>query len=167
MPELNMPVLMIASAEDESVSTEAAREFFCERVAPGKRKMVIYRKGEQEAVENQCPGIEYRKSHVEVEVLGTGRKVEVLDFSHISLPVHPENLHYGVGPNAYKNCLDHFDRHEKTKWEACRGTKPSPIEWVYAETSALNLKAYTVRRLTFNPDFKRMLEDIHQFLKQP
>jgi esterase/lipase len=91
----------------------------------------------------------------------------ILDLAHIALLAAPENPRYGAGAKS-NDCLHYSFVKDTPKGRACagdagqKGVKPLR----YGETSEGNLQNYTLRRLTYNPDFDHMAEQMIDFLER-
>ncbi len=91
----------------------------------------------------------------------------ILDLGHIALLAAPENPRYGA--NAKSNdCLHYSFVKDTPKGQACAGKAGGDGSQAlrYGETSEGNLQNYTLRRLTYNPDFDHMAEQMIDFLQR-
>jgi esterase/lipase len=100
---------------------------------------------------------------------GKNRGVDaaILDLAHIALLAAPENPRYGA--NAKSNdCLHYSFVKDTPKGKACASEAGEQDDQLlrYGETSEGNLQNYTLRRLTYNPDFDHMAEQMIDFLKR-
>ncbi|WP_440874969.1 alpha/beta hydrolase [Thalassotalea sp. PLHSN55] len=85
---------------------------------------------------------------------------QVIDVAHLALTNSPTNGHYGQN-GSYRNC-EHYLA-EINQYQACK----SQHDIVAGEKSAENLSQYPlVKRLTYNPYYFDMLEQIKLFLHQ-
>jgi hypothetical protein len=74
----------------------------------------------------------------------------------LSLTNAPGNLHYGRYGD-YRNCLHYLK--DDASWRACKqGKGPA------GEKTAENVAKGVMRRLTYNPDFGRMTQEMDAFL---
>ncbi len=145
---LRVPMFMVVSEDDDTVSAEASIE--CFKSQPDKRSvLLLYTKnaGENRDDKRIIP----RNSVYKAE--------RIMDFSHTAIPVAPENRHYGRDGD-YKNCMHYLG--DKKNWELC---KSDSEEVQLGEKTKENLKEHTIRRLTYNPDFDGMLTEMDRFLK--
>ncbi|MEM7024416.1 MAG: alpha/beta hydrolase [Pseudomonadota bacterium] len=151
--DVDLPVFMALSEDDVTVDAHAARRWFCSR-ATGARKLLWYTTAVGELT--GCPSI------IERDVGPTG---EVLDLSHIALPVAPDNPRYGRG-SGYRSCLHYYWEKDTPSWFFCSDPARSPgnSEVRYGEITEANLDAHVMRRLTYNPDFDGLASDILDFL---
>jgi esterase/lipase len=91
----------------------------------------------------------------------------ILDIAHIALLAAPDNPRYGA--NATSNdCLHYSFVKDTPKGRACANEAGDvgDLNLRYGETSEGNLQNYTLRRLTYNPDFDHMAEQMIDFLKR-
>ncbi len=91
----------------------------------------------------------------------------ILDLAHIALLAAPENPRYGADAES-NDCLHYSFVKDTPKGRACAGEASEkdgqPLR--YGETSEGNLQNYTLRRLTYNPDFDHMAEQMIDFLER-
>lgn len=138
---LTIPLLIIASADDESVSERAIINFFVKQPNRSNR-LLIY--GNMDKIPDD-PRIQ-RKSSLFPEQ-------KILDFSHISLAISPNNPQ--LGANAKYQDFQHY-----------HGKVPTTSKDIYQGSIKLsNLGQHVLRRLTYNPDFAYMSNTMLEFLK--
>lgn len=83
---------------------------------------------------------------------------QVLDVAHTATTNAPNNVYYGV-QGIYRNC-QHIE--DALHFLACKTRDKNKM----GETTATNKQQYpTMQRLTFNPQFERMINLLEQFLK--
>lgn len=131
---LSIPALMVLTAEDSVVDVAFARKLFGERLSAPQNRLILYsangngRAGPREAIrDSRNPGL------------------RILNQSHMSLMIAPDNRRYGVNGDLHicndeahtfpPQCAD-APRH----WHGAWGTPP-PDE-------------FSVARTTYNPDFE-------------
>jgi esterase/lipase len=149
---VELPVFMAISEDDVTVDAQAARAWFCARVA-GRRAMVWYTARPGQA---GCDFVTERAS---------GPSAEALDLSHIGLPVDPRNPRYGRD-SGYRSCLHYYWEKDAPSWFFCADPAKTPAnsEIRYGEITQANLGAHVMRRLTYNPDFGGLAKDLVDFL---
>jgi esterase/lipase len=150
---LDLPVFMAISADDVTVDADAARRWFCSRLA-GRRQLIWYASD---------PGGGPPCDFVEVRV--SGPSDEVLNLSHIGLPVDPDNPLYGR-TSGYRSCLHYYWEVATPSWFYCSDPAKTAdnFDIRYGEISHSNLSEHVVRRLTYNPDFDDLVADMMGFL---
>ncbi len=140
---LKVPLFVVQSADDKTVDPKETIEYF-RRVGDARSRILIYGNGGKPEDPRFVP-------------IAAARPAErILDLAHLSLTVSPENPHYGRNGD-YRNCL-HYLKDAKS-WKACKaGEGPA------GEITAENLSRGVMRRLTYNPDFANMLQQMDAFL---
>ena len=88
---LEIPVFLAISADDAEVDAGAAREWFCRRLS-GPRRLIWYTTAP--APSTDCRFVAERSS---------AAAPDVLDLSHVALPIAPDNPRYGAN-GAYNDC---------------------------------------------------------------
>lgn len=151
--KVNVPAMIILSEDDTTVLPEASVEFFSEKLS-GRKKLIVYRNN---------PG---KNSNLLVEEKESSYpELNILNFSHVSVHISPDNPHYGRSGD-YKNCLHYSD--DAKKLNECKLTENKKVK--YGETNLIDKKLISedeiFRRLTFNPDFENMCEEIFTFITQ-
>ncbi len=146
------PVFIAIGEDDVTVAPEAARNWFCTRVA-GRRQMVWYTPAPGPAT---CDFVTERAS---------GPSEEALDLSHIALPVAPANPRYGRA-SGYRNCLHYYWEKDAPSWFFCADPAKTAAnsDVRYGEITPANLDAHVMRRLTYNPDFDQLASEVVGFL---
>lgn len=141
------PIYMVLTDDDESISTRAAEKFFIKQKNETNR-LLIYSND--------------RKTHRDsrAEIRGSAHPGQrIVNYSHICMTNSPEHPHYGIHGD-----FDDF-LHYQQWW-----TKPFrklPGDLIHSGAlNFRNLKQYTLRRLTYNPDFYYMMERLDDFIEK-
>ncbi len=142
--KIEIPVIMALSQDDPIIVPNAAKNFFNKRIS-SRKKIILYKNNPSI---NKNRNIEERESRYPNQ--------NILNFSHISLPISPDNYHYGKNGD-YKHCL----RYLKNKQKSARCLDENNKDIAYG---SLNLKEDIFRRLTYNPDFKNMCDTLYNFI---
>jgi esterase/lipase len=152
---LDIPVLLVISADDGEVDAGAARDWFCRRLA-GPRRLIWY-------TSTPAPSTDCRF----VSEISSADWPDILDLSHVALPIAPDNPRYGAD-GGYPDC-SHYYWENSPNWLICvDATKTSAnADLRYGEVTAGNLQRHIVRRLTHNPDFDAMMDAALAFLADP
>lgn len=137
---LTIPLFMVTSTDDETISSDAAHVFFSRYTHPQSR-LIIYG---NEKLALSDPRVEQRQSAYPEE--------NILNFSHVCLPVSPDNPHYGRDGD-YR--IPHPSTPSTSNLPCHLGALP--------EKAPSDKQLY---RLTYNPDFKGLLERIDWFLQK-
>ena len=92
---------------------------------------------------------------------------DVLDLSHVGLPIAPDNPRYGAS-GAYRDCV-HYYWEDLPNWLICADVTKTPAntDLRYGEITTANLQRHVMRRLTYNPDFAAMVDAMLAFLADP
>ena len=151
-----IPVFLAISADDVEVDTSAARAWFC-RSLIGPRRLLWY--GNAPVASADCRFATERSS---------AAPPDVLDLSHVGLPIAPDNPRYGAGA-AYHDCSHYYWQEDTPDWLICVDVAKSPAnsEVRYGEITGANLERHVMRRLTYNPDFEAMVGAMLAFLAEP
>lgn len=137
---LNVPIFIITSQDDETVSNQAVINFFMQQKHQQSR-MLCYTSQQNVFSDDR---IIIRNSYFPEK--------KILGFSHTCLSVSPTNIYFGEHSN-YKD-FTHY-----------KNTLPKNSTEIYAgAVTPENLKSHTMQRLTYNPDFENMLSLLEDFL---
>ncbi|MCK5231351.1 MAG: alpha/beta fold hydrolase [Desulfobulbaceae bacterium] len=148
----DLPVFAALSEDDKTVDFQKTLDLL-HFLKSGKNKVVLYTM-EPEKYKNKRNLIIAQNSHIPDQ--------HILNFSHVSITVPPNDPHYGRDGD-YRNCLHYFSK--KDKFTSC--LENSDIWW--GETDGKGLEYASkhnlfISRLTFNPHFDRMLKCLDDFL---
>ena len=152
---LQVPVFLVLSADDAEVDAGAARAWFCQRLA-GPRRLIWYTR--TPAPFTDCPFVSEKSS---------ADWPDILDLSHVALPIAPDNPRYGAD-GGYPDC-SHYYWENSPNWLICVDVRKTAAngDLSYGEVTAANLERHIVRRLTYNPDFASMTAAALAFLADP
>jgi Alpha/beta hydrolase family len=153
---LDIPVFMAISADDAEVDPGAARDWFCRRLS-GPRGLIWYTTAETPGA--HCQFISERSS---------AAPPEILDFSHVALPIAPKNPRYGA-KGAFRDCAHYYWEADTPSWFICMDPAKTAAnsEVRLGEITEINLQRHLMRRLTYNPDFAAMVSAMLAFLAEP
>lgn len=149
--ELDIPVFVVASADDMTVKTSAILGFVS-RARHQLSRLVLY----TTEPENFSSAIPAEKVEL-VNSVASGQKI--LSSAHTAIVVPPEDGHYGVAGN-YSNCV-HYYPHDTEKYAAC--LKHPGEDW-QGEITGKNLQAGILRRLMYNPNFAALKVSMKRFI---
>ena len=143
--KINSAILSISSADDEVINHNTVLRFMRQQNHPENRTLVYTKNTTQ--TPQQCM---LRNSHYPNE--------NIVDFSHQSLLIPPEDSHYGRQG-------DYQDfRHYQGLG---RFLAPASQETIYKGAASLrNIRQHYLNRLTYNPDFNHVLVCIDEFIKE-
>jgi hypothetical protein len=141
--KLTMPIFTVATADDESISTKAVFSFFTKQENPLNR-LLIYTTNTK---------VDYKDHRIVLKNSGFSEK-KIIDFAHTAIPIAPTNPHYGEQGD--------FKDFQHYRYDAKKFSK-GPI--YLGAISKKNLKNYIIQRLSYNPDYDGMMQQIDDFLK--
>jgi esterase/lipase len=147
---INTPVFIALSADDITVDAEKTLYFFKNFVSAENSMLILYTTKIKEHPVNKHSRIVIENSFLPEE--------RILNFSHISILIPPDDPHYGKNGD-YKWCL-HYQRN-KEKRIACMNDS----EIWQGEITKEDLANHTLRRLTYNPLYNQMIKRLDCFLE--
>ena len=157
----NTPFFVVASEVDQTINTEAtvnilARWHAQNGAAQAQDKLVYYYANNVADQLNALPSA--LKTVTTFSCEGQMYCERVLDIAHTSPTNAPSNPHYGW-QGSYRNC-EHLTGTEL--FTSCK-TTPSPT---LGELTEMNLEVTpNLQRLTFNPYYEQMLEQMQGFIE--
>lgn len=143
---LTCPLLIILSYHDLIVCKRTTLNYFNRNSNP-KNKMILYAHGRNNFND---PRIIVRNS--------VYSELKIKNFSHISIPISPDNPHYGK-----QGDFPFASRIEENK-NYIYGELNKPQRAFYSLLHKLKLIQKQRRRLTFNPDFDFMMQEMGEFI---
>lgn len=142
---LTMPIMMVLSADDETISSQEAIDYFTE-IKNANNRMIIYSDKKGKFKDKR---IEARSSSYP--------DLNINNLSHAALMYSADNFHYGKqGDYQFASHTDDKD---------CIDGAYNRIEVNASELMAkYNLMKKPLRSLTYNPDFPQLARDITNFI---
>lgn len=163
---LSVPMFIALSRDDATINSEDTIRFFLSTTNKANRMILVAPNKENELVKQALT--DGRVTYITARVEGE----KVIDFAHTSFVVKPENPHYGRNGD-YADCL-HYATAKKDKNKYCDCITPqmsAPQCTVkgsstifYGERDKKSVEENVLRRLTFNPHFTAMTDEIRKFL---
>ncbi len=145
--KLLAPMFVALSAEDGTTDSAETLAYFSKQSNPAS-KLILYASGK--------PKFDDHRIHV----VSAARPEEwILEQSHISVNVAPENAHYGRRGD-YRNCKHYL--YDAEAWHTCKTA--SPI--AQGERGIKKPDGVIFTRLTYNPDFAQLMQELADFLEQ-
>lgn len=142
---LDVPILMVLSREDDTISSHKAIQFFSRWQHPHS-KLLLYSKNGQSYTD---PRIITRSAQYP--------DLNIYQFSHVSIPFTPTNHHYGQhGDFIYASHINNTIYGAYNRLESHAG------DFLY-DLGLLQRKRH---ELTYNPDFEFMMQKINDFILQ-
>lgn len=151
--ELNIPIFIVASMDDKTVSAEATLEFMTHHVNI-TNKFILY-SSDSRQLSDKSPesNIEWVNSCIPEQ--------KILSSAHTGILLSPEDEHYGVDGD-YANCI-HYYPDNIEKYNAC---VLHPKDCWLGEIIEKNLEVGNVRRLMYNPFFSGLKNSLTQFINR-
>jgi esterase/lipase len=149
--ETGIPVFTAASQDDTTANTPATIEFMAHARHPSSR-LVLY----SNDTGKSPPGIPAEKLELVNSALP---EQKILSSAHTSIVLPSDDPHYGAAGD-YSNCT-HYYPDDMEKYDACNNR---PGEVLQGETTEANLKAGTLRRLMYNPNFAALKVSMKRFI---
>ena len=151
---VDAPVFMAQSADDPVIDVAVNRSYFEQRFSHPGSRLVVYRRDPREETGPGDARVSYRNSFLPEQ--------RIAGFSHQSIHIAPANTHYGTQGD-YRSCGQASDESA----EAVARCLAAPHPWrgeVVGESRAAIPDAGPVARLTYNPRFGELLEQVDEFL---
>jgi esterase/lipase len=147
LTELRVPVFVAASDNDITINTRVLLEWF-EKLGELPRRMLYY-----SARDLYAPhGVRVVPGHLP--------DLNIKSFAHTALLHAPSDPHYGAD-GAYRFCTRYYHL-DPSKYERCKDGQEDCLGEMFEETA----NCQVIRRLTYNPLFEEMLDEIRVFLNQ-
>ena len=166
--QFKLPLFIAMSADDNTVSAQAALEYFC-AAETNNKKMIWYQYAwSEEPLESFKLGQGPCANNITVREAGDEGVVltpNYVSFSHTSLSVPPWDPHYGVDGD-YRQCKDYFRKEEFEKYAQCKD--PKATNYLIGETTDKlysDNKAKLIRRGVYNPDYAFMEAQVIEFIE--
>lgn len=142
--ERSLPVFVAASEQDATLNAAATLDWF-ER-QPGPRRMLYYTTGQP-----RVPEFVRR-------VASRLPDQRIRSFSHTSLIQSPANPHYGAR-GSQRVCV-HYYRVDPARYARCKAGEEDCLGEMFDESADCR----TIRRLTYNPLFEELLDELGAFI---
>ena len=151
---VTVAVFMAMSADDPVIDVAVNRGYFEHRFSHPGSRLVVYRRDLQEGIDPGDARVSYRSSFLPEQ--------RIAGFSHQAIHIAPANTHYGTHGD-YRSCGQASDESA----EAVARCLAAPHPWrgaVVGDSRAAIASASPVARLTYNPRFGELLEQVDEFL---
>jgi esterase/lipase len=147
--ELSVPVFIVQSEEDSTVSAADVLNFFGRYHQPASR-LLWFTAG------HSIPMVQDTRIQLIDSSLPSQK---ILSLSHLSLLLPSSDPVYG-DHGRYRDCLGYPEG--SANWVQCKAGNDT----YQGETTQGNLKSHVIQRLTYNPFYGQMLEQLTLFLRQ-
>jgi len=165
---LNIPVMMVATADDTTVKASAAREFFCYN-NPAERKLLLwYASVDQQINQEVSANPALNCDHIiETSPLAMDASYQTLNQSHLGVLLPPTNPHYGL-KGEYRHCKYYEANGTEADYQACQSDDNNSV---FGENPKLlkeqgKLNGRYLRRGTFNPEYDAMMKKVVCFVDE-
>ncbi len=145
LAELDTPLFVAASENDATIDSQAILGWFAQQRGTPKR-MLYYSVGSPTVPER----VRVLNAHLPAQ--------RIRSYSHTSLLMAPHNPHYGE-QGAQRFCT-HYYRLDPDKYRRCKDGEEDCLGEMFDESEDCQV----IRRLTWNPGFGEMLDEMRAFL---
>ena len=142
---LTLPVFIAMSAEDSTVDTSVTLDYFKSSMVNANAKVWLY--------SNQA--VNFDDARVQ-EFNAYNEDLKITGLSHMSAHIDPQDPYYGQG-GEYRVCSWYQD-------EAFKRCKQDDANWLGEKGELLTEKSPYGGRLSWNPDFNRLVGQITQYI---
>ncbi|MDE0097193.1 MAG: alpha/beta fold hydrolase, partial [Gammaproteobacteria bacterium] len=151
---VDVPVFMSMSADDSVIDVAVNRDYFKDRFSHPGSRLVVYRRDPSEGTDPNDARISYSNSFL------PGQRIA--GFSHLSVHIAPANAHYGTHGD-YRNCGQASGERAEVVARCLDDAHPWRGE-MFGDNRAGIPDGTPVARLTYNPNFDELLEQVDEFL---
>jgi esterase/lipase len=178
---LAVPVLIAASAHDTTIETCGTVALFLDRhsgdSAQSRASRLILYDGSDDGKQVLCDPAAMAKATNSSKGISliSGRQEQILDMAHVSVPIAPGNSHYGTMGD-YASCVHYLNGRRfgnvgnDARYRQCNAARSAPSQLCSdatincGELTPTNLSRGVLRRLTYNPRFEELADEIRQFV---
>ena len=151
---VTVPVFMAQSADDPVIDVAVNQGYFEHRFSHPGSRLVVYRRDPREGTGPGDARVSYRNSFLPEQ--------RIAGFSHQTIHIAPANTHYGTYGD-YRSC----GQASGESAEAVARCLAAPHPWrgeTVGESRTAIPDAEPMARLTYNPRFGELLEQVDEFL---
>ncbi|KJZ08484.1 hypothetical protein TW85_23805 [Marinomonas sp. S3726] len=142
---MTLPTFVVMSAEDSTVDSHVTLDFFKRTMVNAHSKVWLY--------SNQA--VDFDDARVQ-EFNAYNEDLRITGLSHMSAHMDPNDTYYGKN-GQYRVCSWYQD-------EELKSCKQDKMNWLGEKGELLNEKSPYGGRLSWNPDFNRLVDQIAQFI---
>ena len=142
---MKLPTFVVMSAEDSTVDSHVTLDYFKRTMVNAHSKVWLY--------SNQA--VDFDDARVQ-EFNAYNEDLRITGLSHMSAHIDPNDPYYGKN-GQYRVCSWYQD-------EALESCKQDSMNWLGEKGELLNEKSPYGGRLSWNPDFNRLIDQIAQFI---
>jgi hypothetical protein len=145
----DLPLFLVATEADSVINLPYLLDSFNTRFNHPDNRMIVFRDQRKQWTYPSNPRVSLLDSY--------WPDLNILEFSHQSLPASPENLLYGIG-QPLQRCLEP----NRMSVEECRALAPDEL-WFSAWSD--DDQPVPTSRLTYNPEFERVADAMSEFIR--
>lgn len=153
--EVAVPVFVAHSADDPVIDVAANRDYFRKRFIHRGSRLVEYRRRFREGADPNDSRIRYVNSFLPEQ--------RIASFSHLSIHIAPTHAHYGMAGD-YRNCGQNSGNRDLDAITRCLQALHPWRGETFGEVPAAVPNREAMARLTFNPRFKELLDQVDDFI---
>lgn len=143
---LELPIFIAMSAEDKTVNSQTTLNYFRDSMVNPDSRLWLYSNAK----------VNFEDSRV-TEINAYDETLKITGFSHMSVHMDPNDPYYGKG-GSYRVCQWYED-------ELLSRCKQDKQGWQGEKGDLLSSKTDYGARLSWNPDFERLVDEISQYIK--
>jgi esterase/lipase len=180
---IEIPMLMVVSADDATIDPQAALDIFCAGTKPQHNSLIWYQSSDTptslQLTDGNAPkGCSPAATNVHATTLASqpqdssyytadNTRYFVRNIAHTAISISPENKHYGA-QGAYPQCKHYWNTDD---FEKCVDVSNQDLfqTIVFGETpqrEKIEQSGKLYRRGTFNPFYEQMLNQITNFIEK-
>ena len=147
---IKTPQLIVISQNDKTVRSKATLDYF-NRYASLSSKLILYKNSTENLSDHR---VTLRPS--------VYKALNIIDMSHVALPIAPDNAHYGMHGDYV--LASHTEENAQQGGEILYGTYNTLQNDILNQLHKTGLIRHQRVRLSFNPDFAFLREAIIEFI---
>jgi len=152
--DVTVPVFMAQSADDPVIDVAANQKYFRKRFTHPSSRLLMYQRNLQD-IEELDPRVRYFNSFLPAQ--------RIASFSHLSLHIAPTHSHYGVAGD-YRSCGQGSGERSSDAVSRCLQALRPWYGEVYRDIPVTVPDPEAMARLTFNPRFDEMFDQVDDFI---
>ena len=152
---LTVPLFLAQSDDDVIIDAGMNKQLFQQYALSDLSKAIIYAQKPPQQIDDNDARIKYINSYLPAQ--------RIAGFSHQAVHISPDNSHYGAS-GTYRNCGYHHSGENTDKAENCLTSEDVWFTEIFNHNNPYLPEDAITARLTFNPLFKQLLEEIDGFL---
>ena len=151
---LEAPVFIALSLDDVVIDPAAVHRYFEDRFSHPGSRLLAYRRNPKESIDAGDARIHYSNSFLPEQ--------RIAGFSHLAVHIAPDNAHYGAHGD-YRACGQNSDESAASVARCLAAPDPWRGE-TFDESLETIVQGEPLARLTYNPRFDELLDQIDEFI---